>query len=417
MSSRDADHRVPPAVLEVLLELDAERPVVPHRSGAPVDLGGLEDEAAPLAERHELVHHVGCGIERSVVMVGRSGAMLVRRVSWVGPSNVRRMRQRAASGAHAPLRRARHPLAAVAAAAQRCPGLALTIQLRSPARGAARPRPRDDLVAVEPAVLDEDLVRVVAGDDHAGDEEAGHVGLERRRVVRGNPGRADRSARRPRASSAVFGAKPVIRYTYRRGDALARRAAPRIVTTSGLDRRHAALPARRDAPLAHPVRDVGQHPRLDLLVERRAEVHERHARSGAPQIERRLGRRVAAADHDDVLVERVVPLAVDVRDVRQLLAGHAEQVRRAEVAGRDDDRTRRRQPRCLASIDVGVHQPAARRSARAASRARTAARRARSDAPRRGSTRARRAASACRSPTTNGRPPSESFSAVEKNVT
>ena len=54
-----AHHRVPPAVLEVLLQLDAERTVVPHGPGAAVDLGGLEDESAPLAERHELFDDVG----------------------------------------------------------------------------------------------------------------------------------------------------------------------------------------------------------------------------------------------------------------------------------------------------------------------------------------------------------------------
>jgi hypothetical protein len=53
-----ADHRVPPAVLEILLELDAEGAVVPHRAGSAVDLGRLEDEAAPLGERHELFHDV-----------------------------------------------------------------------------------------------------------------------------------------------------------------------------------------------------------------------------------------------------------------------------------------------------------------------------------------------------------------------
>ena len=56
-----AHHRRPPAVLEVLLQLDAERTVVPHRAGAAVDLGDLEDEAAPLAERHELFQDVGLG--------------------------------------------------------------------------------------------------------------------------------------------------------------------------------------------------------------------------------------------------------------------------------------------------------------------------------------------------------------------
>ena len=60
------DHRVPPAVLDVLLELDAERAVVPHRAEAAVDLGGLEDEAAALAEGDQLVHQGGIGHRASL---------------------------------------------------------------------------------------------------------------------------------------------------------------------------------------------------------------------------------------------------------------------------------------------------------------------------------------------------------------
>src|SRR5262249_11747178 len=60
-----ANHRMPPAVLDVLLELHTERPVIPNRPRAAIDLGGLENESAPLRERHELLHDVGvCGHAR-----------------------------------------------------------------------------------------------------------------------------------------------------------------------------------------------------------------------------------------------------------------------------------------------------------------------------------------------------------------
>src|SRR6266545_35356 len=49
-------HRPPPPFLDVLLELDAKRPVVPDGAKAAVDLGGLKHEAAPLGQRHELIH-------------------------------------------------------------------------------------------------------------------------------------------------------------------------------------------------------------------------------------------------------------------------------------------------------------------------------------------------------------------------
>jgi hypothetical protein len=46
----------PPQTLDVLLELDAQRAVVPARARAAVDLTRLEDETAPLAEGNEGVH-------------------------------------------------------------------------------------------------------------------------------------------------------------------------------------------------------------------------------------------------------------------------------------------------------------------------------------------------------------------------
>ena len=49
------DHRPPPGPLDVVLELDAERAVVPHGVDAAVDLRAREDEAAPLRERHDRV--------------------------------------------------------------------------------------------------------------------------------------------------------------------------------------------------------------------------------------------------------------------------------------------------------------------------------------------------------------------------
>jgi hypothetical protein len=52
------DHRRPPCILEILLQLDTERAIIPDGAGPSVDLRALKNEAAPLGERHELVHHV-----------------------------------------------------------------------------------------------------------------------------------------------------------------------------------------------------------------------------------------------------------------------------------------------------------------------------------------------------------------------
>src|SRR5215213_390681 len=49
-------HRAPPLALDVRLEQDAVMAVVIGRSDPTVDLGGGEDEAAPLAQRDDLLH-------------------------------------------------------------------------------------------------------------------------------------------------------------------------------------------------------------------------------------------------------------------------------------------------------------------------------------------------------------------------
>ena len=54
-------HRAPPLALDVLLELDAERPVVPGRARSAVDLAAREDEPAALAEGDDGVDDGGGG--------------------------------------------------------------------------------------------------------------------------------------------------------------------------------------------------------------------------------------------------------------------------------------------------------------------------------------------------------------------
>jgi hypothetical protein len=46
----------PPHPLDLVLELDTERAVVPAGPDASVDLAGLKHEATPLAERNERIH-------------------------------------------------------------------------------------------------------------------------------------------------------------------------------------------------------------------------------------------------------------------------------------------------------------------------------------------------------------------------
>ena len=49
-------HAAPPVIFDVAFEFGAQRAVVPETIDAAVDLGGLKDETAALAQRHDLFH-------------------------------------------------------------------------------------------------------------------------------------------------------------------------------------------------------------------------------------------------------------------------------------------------------------------------------------------------------------------------
>src|SRR4029453_9996111 len=58
------DHRAPPLFLDVLLELNAQRSVVPGRAGTAVDLSRGEDESTAFAQTDDVVESTGRGHER-----------------------------------------------------------------------------------------------------------------------------------------------------------------------------------------------------------------------------------------------------------------------------------------------------------------------------------------------------------------
>ena len=73
-----ANHGVPPAILEIFLEFDAEWAIIPDGSGAAIDLRGLEDEAASLRQGHQLIHYVR--------VVGHAGKLGGKREAGSGKS-------------------------------------------------------------------------------------------------------------------------------------------------------------------------------------------------------------------------------------------------------------------------------------------------------------------------------------------
>ncbi len=66
-------------------------------------------------------------------------------------------------------------------------------------------------------------------------------------------------------------------------------------------------------------------------------MDQQHAGSAPVQVERRLGSRVLAADDDDPPAVVRVRLTVIVRDVRQILARNADEIRHVVRPGRHDD--------------------------------------------------------------------------------
>ncbi len=83
------DHRPPPRSLDVALQLDPERAVVPHGVDPAVDLGRGEDEATPLAERDDRVEVGNGGRDRLRIGglgVGHDGGTPLGRSAVAGTS-------------------------------------------------------------------------------------------------------------------------------------------------------------------------------------------------------------------------------------------------------------------------------------------------------------------------------------------
>src|SRR3989449_2991913 len=98
------NQRAPPALLDVLLELDAERPVVPHGPEAAVDLRRLKHEAASLGERHELLHQIVRWVHRGAEDRPAAWAVATR---MPGGPRARRARRSPRHPPSVPPRRAR----------------------------------------------------------------------------------------------------------------------------------------------------------------------------------------------------------------------------------------------------------------------------------------------------------------------
>ncbi|MEX2583331.1 MAG: hypothetical protein WD766_08650 [Gemmatimonadota bacterium] len=188
-------------------------------------------------------------------------------------------------------------------------------------------------------VLDEDLVRVVACREDAGDVDAGHVRQHRGGIEGGDSGFfVDLDAQieqHPRVGDVPDHRQdPVVPE---------RRALARFETLdlhlAGADLPHHVSPVAWDRALGDPIVDIRLHPRFHPAVQLLEQVDDRDPRPLAPARESRVRGRVPTADDDHVLVEVRVRLGEVVLDLRKVGPGNAERARIVVVAGSDDDVT------------------------------------------------------------------------------
>ena len=155
---------------------------------------------------------------------------------------------------------------------------ALCIQFRAQLRlrrRALAEQARNDSVAMKATVFDEYLVRIVTGDHDSRDEQPGYrcfesVGVVVRyagfRIYRHTAFAQEFETRR-KTGHDVYAVRLQATFvlTRRKDDV------PRF------DRLDATVPFYGDLPFLHAVGKIGQHPRLDFLVERWTEVNECHS--------------------------------------------------------------------------------------------------------------------------------------------
>src|SRR5579862_3440595 len=72
--------------------------------------------------------------------------------------------------------------------------------------------------------------------------------------------------------------------------------------------------------------NVRQNPVLDVIVQLGSTMHQGHARPVPPEVERRDGSRVFAANDNDIHVEKGMRLAVVVENLGKVFAGDIQRI-------------------------------------------------------------------------------------------
>ena len=216
------DEVAPPHALDVVLQLHAERTVVPAGAGAAVDLARLEDEAPPLAQRDDHVHRC---LMRVLPKISSSRCSSRRkrplRVGWPMSRDSWVSSTRAQLRPRPPDRRGHRFLPAQRSAAARTPprSPATPARASAPARAArladdpalaeGRPRKRIGAAALDAAVEPRPMAEHVQAAHAEADRHAGRPGRRPpSRAAHAPAARRARAGDRARRSSGPRSPRP-----------------------------------------------------------------------------------------------------------------------------------------------------------------------------------------------------------------
>ena len=107
-----------------------------------------------------------------------------------------------------------------------------------------------------------------------------------------------------------------------------------------MNRDQVRVEVRLDFAALDAVLDVGLDPILHAIGNPRAAMHQRDARAGPEQFERRDGGGILRAHHQHVVIVVRMRLLVIVDDLVQILARHVQHVGNVVVAGGENDLAR-----------------------------------------------------------------------------
>src|ERR1039458_4966494 len=198
----------------------------------------------------------------------------------------------------------------------------------------------NDLLAVEAAVLDENLVRIHPGDNDSGQIDAGYVALQSLRVTLGTVRlRIDFHAR--------LAEEVEIRVVAREGkDKIVFRsqyfpAAFPDTNPAGRNLLNLGFKNGADGSFFDAILKVWPDPVLDVPAESSFAVDECDLRAMPEEVQSRGGSRICAPDHGHFPAVIWVRVRIVVRDLGEVLAGDAEQIRQIVIARRENDLDRK----------------------------------------------------------------------------